>query len=114
MERTAEITLGESKFTVHKLNIDQLEEHCDALDAVSLAKTMRERFAAARALILAAVQHDEPGMTREALGKIETNAGEVFVAAGVIMRLTGFRKEPESGEGAAGVRPASETPSTST
>lgn len=105
MSRTEQITLGEFTFTAHPFNIGEIEEIADAMEGIG-SKSLREKIAAARTIILTSVKRDTPETTDADLRKIEAPAAEIFGAVAAIMRVSGYKKDEAPGEAQAGAEPA--------
>jgi hypothetical protein len=84
-DETAEIVLGEEKFTVRAPTLDQLQDILPLFDVMSRAPSLAEKVKAARDLV-----GQVTGKTSEALGAMFITPVELLDAADTIARITGL------------------------
>lgn len=96
------VTLGDENFTVHPLNLGEIEELIDLIDIMGRGSA-RERFAATREILRVALSHDNPSLTSDQMKAIVATPRQVTAAVNAVLEVSGFRTSP-TGEAEAGAQ----------
>jgi hypothetical protein len=101
MERTVEVQLGAFSFEAEAFDVGQAEDTVEPLDVLvskDPSVTVKQKLIASREIVYVAARASNPTMTPELFRAIKATPNEIFAAASVILKLSGFvRQEAASG-----------------
>lgn len=87
--KTAQITLGDTTFTVRRLNLDELQEIMEATEALPHARLPL-------AILKIALRRSDPPVAEAEVGKLEATTDQLHLGCNAVMTLAGMKPEKEN------------------